>query len=50
MPLLYDMGHRNECCVTDTMSKHFLPLTSNSDLDLGATDLDLAHDILSHDV
>ena len=37
MPLLYDMGHRNECCVTNIMLvQKFLALTSKCDHDLGA--------------
>ena len=46
MPSLYDMGHRNECCVTDIMGIQFLPLTSMCDF--GATDLGLLYDTLSH--
>ena len=51
MPLLYDMGHRNEGCVTDrhNVNTTFLPLTSKLDLDLGAMDLGFAHDTSSHD-
>ena len=44
MPLLYDMGHRNECCVTDKMSVQFLPLTSKCVHDPGAMNLGLVQD------
>ena len=44
MPQLYDMGHRNEYCVTDIMSvQQFLPLG------LGATNLSLPRNTSSHD-
>ena len=44
---LYDMGHRNECCVTDIMSvQQFLPLTSKCDHDLGAMNLGVTHRLM----
>ena len=47
MSPLYEMGHKNECCVAYIMSvQQILPLTFKCDHDLGAMNLGTKHRLI----